>query len=439
MVTSVPPQAIEIESAILGAMINDPECIPDVVAKLKPNFFYQEKHRRIFEALRQMENEKASIDLLTVSEFLKSAGFLEEIGGSHYLAECSTTALSTANIDYHCGIVVDKYCNRKLINQCQTVTNDAFSKPADENIASMTSGISEIENILASRTDVINSNEGIQRLMNKIEWYEQNKGKRLGVSIGYRTIETIIPSIEPGETMLLAARPSIGKTAFACNITRSASFNGKKTGWILLESTADKIWMRLTCQQARVDNYKIKSGNLLDADWGAISGSFSRLNNNNIFISEDAGCNLDQMKSRIQHLIRKYGCELIIIDYIQQVSHKSENRNRELEQIMGAIKSIGIQHKVSMLALSQLSRDTEKRQDKRPILSDLRDSGALEQDADIVAFIHRENAYLHPSERKVSGDGSETAEFIVRKNRDGAVGTIELQFNNKYGTFEEGE
>ena len=436
MLDRIPPQNIEAEQAVLGAMLIEREAISKVAEFLRPEDCYREAHRLIFNAMLELFNKNDAVDMVTVIEFLRKGDKLEIAGGISYITSLANSVPTAANVLYHARIVEEKALLRQLIN-------------AATNIASMGyEGSEEVSGILDTAEKTILSVSSrrlggeftpiksiIFDAFNKIEQLYASKGSITGLATGFKDLDRLTSGLQPSDLILIAARPSMGKTAFVLNIAQHIGIREKKAvAFFSLEMSKEQLVQRMLCAESTIDSQRLRIGELEANDWTKLVSGADRLSAAPIFIDDTAGITVMEMRSKARRLKIEYDLQLIIIDYLQlmQGSSKgkgSENRQQEISEISRSLKGLAREIGVPVIALSQLSRSVESRQVKKPMLSDLRESGSLEQDADIVAFLYRDDYYNPDSEQK------NITEVIIAKHRNGPVDTIQLFFHKQFTKF----
>ena len=429
----IPPHSIEAEQSVLGALLLDKEAINTAVEHLKSDDFYKEANREIYEAVLVLNNRNEPVDLITLSEELKRRDTLESIGGITYLANLSSSIATTANTKYYCDIVEEKSILRRLIGSSNEIMGLAYDnsesvnaiiEKAEKNIFDITQG--------AHRKGFFPINEVLLTSFAQIEERAANKGQLTGITTGYADLDLKLSGLQKSDLVLLAARPSMGKTALGVNIATNASLkDNAKVALFSLEMSKEQLVQRIISSTAHVDLQKIISGNLVDDEWIQIVNAMAPLSKMDIYIDDTAGISMMEMKAKCRRLKIEKGLDMIVVDYLQlmQMDGRAENRQQEISAISRGLKGLAKEMECPVLAISQLSRAPELRSDHRPILSDLRESGAIEQDADVVMFLYRDEYYDKESEKK------SIAELIIAKHRNGPTGQIELVFKQEYTKF----
>ena len=438
----VPPQNIEAEQAVLGAMLIDKEAIAKASEILTSSDFYREAHRVIFNAMLELYNKNEAVDMVTVTEILKRDNKLEDIGGLAYITSLANVVLTAANVKYHADIVAEKSVLRQLVRVSTEIA--AMGYEANEDVGTLLdtaeSRILEISN-RKKKDDFTPINDVLMESVQNIEKLINNKGGLTGLPSGFADLDKLTSGLHPSDFIILAARPSMGKTALALNIVQNVALRAhKKIGgeprsvaFFSLEMSKEQLVNRMLCAEAGIDSQRLRVGEMGDKDWDALWGACDLMSKAKIYIDDTAGITVMDMRSRARRLKAEHGLDLIVVDYLQlmQGSGKRNNsgdRQQEVSEISRSLKALARELDVPVLALSQLSRSVEARQVKRPMLSDLRESGSLEQDADIVAFLYREDYYNPETENKHT-------ELIIAKHRNGPVDTVNLFFHKQFTKF----
>lgn len=438
----VPPQNIEAEQAVLGAMLIDKEAIAKASEILTSTDFYREAHRVIFNAMLELYNKNEAVDMVTVTEILKRDNKLEDIGGLAYITSLANVVLTAANVKYHADIVAEKSVLRQLVRVSTEIA--AMGYEANEDVGTLLdtaeSRILEISN-RKKKADFTPINDVLMESVQNIEKLINNKGGLTGLPSGFADLDKLTSGLHPSDFIILAARPSMGKTALALNIVQNVALRAhKKIGgeprsvaFFSLEMSKEQLVNRMLCAEAGIDSQRLRVGEMGDKDWDALWGACDSMSKAKIYIDDTAGITVMDMRSRARRLKAEHGLDLIVVDYLQlmQGSGKKNNsgdRQQEVSEISRSLKALARELDVPVLALSQLSRSVEARQVKRPMLSDLRESGSLEQDADIVAFLYREDYYNPETENKHT-------ELIIAKHRNGPVDTVNLFFHKQFTKF----
>ena len=438
----VPPQNIEAEQAVLGAMLIDKEAIAKATEVLSADDFYREAHRVIFSAMLELYNKNEAVDMVTVTETLKRDNKLEDIGGIAYITSLANVVLTAANVKYHAEIVAEKSVLRQLVRVSTEIA--AMGYEANEDVGTLLdtaeSRILEISN-RKKKNDFTAINDILMDSVQSIESLLQNKGGLTGLPAGFADLDKLTSGLHPSDFIILAARPSMGKTALALNIVQNVALRAHKViggeprsvAFFSLEMSKEQLVNRMLCAEAGIDSQRLRVGEMHDEDWTHLWDACDTMSRAKIYIDDTAGITAMDMRSRARRLKAEHGLDLIVVDYLQlmQGSGKRNNsgdRQQEVSEISRSLKALARELNVPVLALSQLSRSVESRQVKRPMLSDLRESGSLEQDADIVAFLYREDYYNPETENKHT-------ELIIAKHRNGPVDTVNLFFQKQFTKF----
>lgn len=436
MIDRVPPQNVEAEQSVLGAMMIEREAISKVSEILRPEDFYREAHRLIFNAMMELFNKNEAVDLVTVVEILRRDEKLEGAGGIAYVSALANSVPTAANVMYHARIVEEKALLRQLINTATNVAGMGYE--ANEEVTVIMDKaekmILEVANRKAGQ-EFASIKNIIFDVFDKVSELYSSKGGITGLPTGFKDLDKLTSGLQPSDLILIAARPSMGKTAFVLNIAQNIAIKEKKAvAFFSLEMSKEQLVQRMLCAEAPIDAQRLRIGELENNDWDKLVRAADRLAAAPIFIDDTAGITVMEMRSKARRLKIEHDLQLIIIDYLQLMqgsagSSRSENRQQEISEISRSLKALARELKVPVIALSQLSRGVESRQVKKPMLSDLRESGSLEQDADIVAFIYREDYYEPETERKNITD------IIVAKHRNGPVDSVQLFFHKQFTKF----
>ena len=433
--TPAPPQSIEAERSVLGALLQDGRAVSIAMEMLKEDDFYTPAHQAIYAAIRTLAQQSVAVDLITVDAELSRRGTLDGVGGSAYLVELLQYVPTTANVQYYISIVLEKSTLRQLIQAASVISRNCYSQQMElKDILSAAE--KSIFDIVMRRTggeQLVHIREVLFTTYAQIEELARLKGRVAGVTTGFTALDKLLTGMHGGELILMGARPSMGKTSIALNIAAAAARKGFGVAIFSLEMPREQIAMRLLCGDARVDMQQVRSGTLPDKGWMKLAQTVNPLSNEKIYIDDTAGLTPLQMRSRARRVMLEKGLDLIVVDYLQLMGAdtKSENRQQEVSEISRRLKSIALELKIPILACAQLSRANTQRTVKRPMLSDLRDSGSIEQDADVVMFLHRE-AYYNPSSEETN-----TAEVIIAKQRNGPLGTVKLNWLSEFTLFED--
>ena len=426
------PQSIEAEQCVLGSMITDKNAIAEAIEKLEEEDFYRDGHKVIFKTISEMFKDDMPVDLVTLLERLKATEKLEKAGGITYVSELGSSLLTTINLSAYIKIVKEKSILRKLIKASTSIIEDSYNKQGEvENV--LEGAEKRIFDIAEKRntSDFEPLNVVLERGFVEIERIFNNKGEITGVGSGFIDLDAKTSGFQKGDMVLIAARPSMGKTTFALNIAEHAALReGKSVVVFSLEMSKEQLAYKLLCSEANVDLLKLRTGALEDEDWENIARATGPLSKAKIYIDDTAGVSIMEMRSKCRRLKIEYGIDLILIDYLQLMSGSNpDNRQQEVSEISRSIKALAKEMECPVIALSQLSRAPEQRSDHRPMLSDLRESGSIEQDADLVMFLYRDEYYNKET------DDKNIAECIVAKQRNGPVGTVKLAFLGQLSKF----
>ena len=420
----IPPHSVESEQSILGSILLDKEAIITVTETIQPEDFYKEAHKIIYECMVKLNNKNEPIDLITLTEELRKQGHLEDVGGISYITSLSTIVPTTSNVKYYSDIVKEKSVLRKLIKVSNDILNLGYdnSTKVEDLLEKAEKQIFDISQEKSSE-DFQSINSVLMDTYDMIERLYTNKEEITGITSGFEDLNKKINGLQRTDLILIAARPAMGKTAFSLNLVQNAALKGNASVAVFsLEMSKEQLVQRMLSAQSHVELKKIKNGNLDENDWPRIIDAMSVLSNANIYIDDTPGIKISELRSKCRKLKIEKGLDLILIDYLQLMEgdNKNESRQQEISKISRSLKIIAKELNCPVVALSQLSRAPEQRSDHRPMLSDLRESGAIEQDADIVMFLYRDEYYHPDSERKNIG------EVIIAKNRHGETGSVEL-------------
>ncbi len=432
----VPPQNIEAEESLLSAILVDNTALLEVVETLSAADFYRTSHQKIYEAMTDLFDKAEPIDLVTLNNHLKEKGRLEAVGGSAFLARLVDVVPLAANAQHYARIVHDKAVLRRLIEKANAISKRCFQEqgPADEIVDFAENAIFEVTDKKASQA-FYPLHKLIDGNISFLEEKQKNKSLVTGVPTGFRQLDNLTSGLQNSDLIILAARPSMGKTALALNIARNAAVEaGVPVAVFSLEMSKEQLSLRLLCSEARIDSSRLRSGFLTDEDWHRVTDAASDLSDAPIFIDDSASLSAMEVRAKARRLKMDKGIGLIVIDYLQLMQGRAgaERRDLEISDISRSLKALAKEINLPVIALSQLNRMLEQRTDRRPRLSDLRESGALEQDADVVAFIYRDEVYNKEENNPNKG----TAEIILAKQRNGPTGDVRLAFLNAYTRFE---
>ena len=429
----IPPQNVEAEQAVLGAMLLSHDAVIVAMEKLQSQDFYRDVHRIIFAAMEHLHRENKEIDVITLPDELKRMKKLDDVGGLEYVLNLPNLVGSAANIEYYANIVAEKALARNLISTCTELTTEAYDgqKETEALLDDAERRILQLSDT-KNRGDFASVGAVVEVTLDKITKLYENKAGLTGLPTGFRDLDRMTSGLQPSDLILVAARPSMGKTAFTLNIAQNVGVRQHKTvAFFSLEMSQEQLVQRLLCQIAHIDSQKLRTGQLnSDEEWTRLTDACDKLYESPIYIDDTPGISVAEMRSKARRLKSEHGLDLIIVDYLQLMQGRNaESRQQEISEISRSLKALARELKVPLIALSQLSRSVESRQDKRPMLSDLRESGALEQDADIVSFLYREDYYDKETENQ------HITEVILAKHRNGPVGSVKLYFKNEFTLF----
>ncbi len=433
----VPPHSIEAEQSVLGGLMLDNRAWDTIADRVRENDFYRFDHRLIYRVMGKLSAQNQPIDVLTVAESLREINELENAGGEVNLFELANNTPSAANISAYADIVRERSVMRQLIAAANDIANNAFNPQGRNSTELLDEAERHVFAIAEQGARVggpINVKEYLAKTMERIDTLFQSKDPITGVPTGYHDFDAMTSGLQPSDLIIVAGRPSMGKTTLAMNIAEHVVIKSQAPVLIFsMEMPGEAIVMRLLSSLCRIDQLRIRTGKLEDEDWPRISSTVSMLSEAPLFIDDTPALSPVEVRARARRLTKEHGqLGLIVIDYLQlmQVPGNNENRTAEISEISRSLKSLAKELKVPVIALSQLNRGLEQRADKRPIMSDLRESGAIEQDADLIVFIYRDEVYNENSPDKG------TAEIIIAKQRNGPIGKTRLTFLGQYTCFE---
>ena len=432
------PNNLEAEKSVLGSMILSSYALEKSIDLLTEESFYSTINSSVFSVLKEMYEKKIPIDLTTLTTELKSKKKIDEIGGIEYLTEIIDYVPTAANIDHYIKLVQDAFILRKLIDVSTEITTSAYNNQnsVDETMDSAERKIlSIVNNRRASEFRTIK--DVLQETQNNLEILSKTKGDITGVPTGWYDIDKITSGLHENELIIIAARPAMGKTAFALNLATNVALNTNKSVALFnMEMGAEQLANRMISSLGQIEGRKLSTGNLANEDWKRVGEAISRLSDTKIYMDDTPGITIGEIRSKCRRLANsKDGLSIVIIDYLQLVSSSINyggNRQQEVSDISRSLKTMAMELKVPVVALAQLSRGVESRENKRPIMSDLRESGSIEQDADIVSFLYRDDYY---NKDKANSSNTSVSEFIIAKHRNGPTATIELLFKRDTSTF----
>ncbi len=432
------PSSKEAEQAVLGSMLISKYALQKCVEGVNPELFFYDNHRQLFSVLKELAENKKTIDFTVVIAELEKKKLLKTIGGLEYLVELTEKVPSASNVDNYIAIVVEKATLRKLIQESNAIIESAYNETDSVNEI-LDDAERKIFAVAKARksTEFKTIQEVLFKTQSDIEKLSQSKAEVTGLATGFLEIDKLMSGLQENELIILASRPGMGKTAFAMNVACNVAINEKKTVAVFnMEMSSEQLAMRMLSSIGQIDGFKIRTGRLEHNDWKRINEAISRLSDAKLFIDDTPGMTIGEIRAKCRRLAsQEDGLDLIVIDYLQLVggpSKYSGNRQMEVSEISRSLKTLAMELKVPIIALAQLSRLVEGREDKKPILSDLRESGSIEQDADIVAFLYREDYYKKDA---AIDDYTSKSEFIMKKNRSGPVGNVNLIFKRNTSTF----
>ncbi|NGP45217.1 replicative DNA helicase [Bacillaceae bacterium SIJ1] len=430
----LPPQNTEAEQAVLGAVFLDPASLTTASEIVVPEDFYKTTHQRIFETMLVLAEKNEPVDLVTVTSELADHKILEEIGGVSYLTQLADAAPTAANIEYYARIVEEKSILRRLIRTATDIIEDGYTR--DDEVESV---LSDAEKHIMAVSNRKNTGQFQQikdvlvETYDNIELLHTRQGDITGIPTGFSELDRMTAGFQRSDLVIVAARPSVGKTAFALNIAQNVGIHAEENVAIFsLEMGAQQLVMRMLCAEGNIDAQRLRTGKLTPDDWQKLTMAMGSLSNAGIFIDDTPGIRVNDIRAKCRRLKMEHGLGMILIDYLQLIqgnARSGENRQQEVSEISRSLKALARELEVPVIALSQLSRGVESRQDKRPMMSDIRESGSIEQDADIVSFLYRDDYYDKESESE------NIIEIIIAKQRNGPVGTVELAFVKEYNKF----
>ncbi len=432
----MPPQNIDAEQAVLGAMLIKKEAIAEVSQILKPEDFYRDAHKIVYEAMLTLFNKNEPADIVTVSEYLNNENLMEKVGGVTFITALANTVPTAANVTYHAKIVREKSDLRHLINTATDIAGMAYESSDD--VADVIDKSEKMIMEVANRQNVsafTPMRDIVMETFDKINVLYENKGGLTGIPCGFTDLDKLTSGLQASDLILVAARPSMGKTAFTLNIGAHVALKEhKNVAFFSLEMSKQQLVQRMLCSEGGIDSQKLRKGELDKNDWSKLVNVANKVAEAPLYIDDTAGITVMELRSKARRLKAEKGLDLIIIDYLQLMQGRTgkgatDNRQQEISEISRSLKAVARELNVPVIALSQLSRSVESRQIKRPMLSDLRESGSLEQDADIVMFLYREDYYDPETVNK------NITEVIVAKHRNGPVDTVKMFFKKEFTRF----
>ncbi|EGK10364.1 replicative DNA helicase [Kroppenstedtia eburnea] len=428
----MPPHNQEAEQAVLGAILIEPSVLVTVLERIRPEDFYRQAHQRLLQVITDLNEQGEPIDLVTVTSALSDRKLLDEVGGVSYLTELAESVPTAANVDYYSRIVEEKSILRRLIRTATEIATSGYTG-GDEVAHVIDSAEKKILEISQRRIGkgFTPIREILMETFERIESLHYNKGKLTGIPSGYTDLDRMTSGFQKSDLIILAARPSMGKTAFSLNVAQNVAVRaGVPVAIFNLEMSAPQLVQRMLAAEGNIDAQAFRTGELAEEDWEKLTMAISSLSEAPIFIDDTPGVTVFEIRSKLRRLQAEHGLGMVLIDYLQLIEGRGrDSRQQEISEISRSLKLLARELNVPVIALSQLSRAVEQRQDKRPMLSDLRESGSIEQDADIVSFLYRDDYYNEDSEKK------NIIEVILAKHRNGPVGKVELLFLKNYNKF----
>ncbi len=433
----IPPQALDAEQSVLGGLLLDNSAYDKINDLITANDFYKPSHQIIFAVMTELCRQDTPLDVVTIAEALKQRSKLEEIGGEVTLFELQKNTPSVANIVAYAKIVRERSVLRQLISTAGNIADSAFAAEG----RSITDILDEAERLVFGIAQTTTRGNGpisiaqhVTKAVDRIRFLYESGEPISGLSTGYKDLDELTSGLQPGDLIIVAGRPSMGKTAFAVNIAEHAALLSKKPILIFsMEMPGEAIAMRMISSLGRISQQNMRAGKLTDSDWPRISSALNLLSEAKLFVDDTPALSPAELRSRARRIAKQHGqLGLVVIDYLQlmQVPNNKENRTAEISEISRSLKALAKELNVPLIAASQLNRSLESRHDRRPVMSDLRESGAIEQDADLIAFIYRDEVYNENSSHKG------TAEIIIAKQRNGPIGKVRLTFMGQYSRFE---
>jgi replicative DNA helicase len=435
MVTAVdrlPPHNLEAEQSVLGSLLIDRDAIIKVASNIKPDDFFHGANGTIYSAILELYNRREPTDFLTLSDELARKERLDQVGGIAYLSSLLNAVPTAVHVEYYGKIVERTAVLRRLIDAGAQIVGIGYRDgiDTDEALDLAQKAVLDITQGRSNR-DFESIAEVLERFFDRIDYLQQHRGETVGVPTGFTDLDQLTGGLQKSDLIIVGARPSVGKTAFALGLAYGAAVtHGKTVGLFALEMSSEQLVQRLLSTETGVDAHRLRLGQIDDNEWDRVSRAFGRLAEAKIFIDDSAALNVMEVRTKARRLQAEHGLDLLVIDYLQLLSaRRSENRVQEISEISRGLKGLARELNIPVVALSQLSRGIETRADHRPMLSDLRESGSIEQDADIVMFLYRDEVYDPNTERKG------IAEIIVAKHRNGPVGSVNLRFFTQTGRF----
>lgn len=430
----VPPHNQEAEQSVIGAIFLEPQALITAAEIIMSEDFFRVAHQKIFQTMLRLSDQGKAIDVVTVTEELSAKKELEDVGGISYISEIANAVPTAANIGHYAKIVEEKSILRRLIRVATTIVEDGFTREDEVEalLAEAERKMMEVAN-RKNAGDFQHIKDVLVETYDNIEKLHSRKGDVTGIPTGFRDLDRITAGFQRNDLIIVAARPSVGKTAFALNVAQNvATKTDENVAIFSLEMGAEQLVMRMICAEGNIDAQVLRTGSLTTEDWRKLTMAMGSLSNAGIFIDDTPGIRVNEIRSKCRRLKQEYGLGMILIDYLQLIQGSGgsqANRQQEVSEISRSLKGLARELQVPVIALSQLSRGVEQRQDKRPMMSDLRESGSIEQDADIVSFLYREDYYDKETENQ------NMIEIIIAKQRNGPTGTVTLAFVKEFNKF----
>nr|WP_301515425.1 replicative DNA helicase [Halomonas sp.] len=435
----LPPHSLEAEQSVLGGLMLDNQAWDHISDRLAADDFYRYEHRLVFNVMLHLAEAGQPLDVVTLSEALEARDQLDSVGGLGVLAELARNTPSASNIRAYADIVRERATLRKLIRAANQIADGAFAsqgRPADELLNEAERLVFQIAEERPKTGGPIGMSDLLTKAVDRIDELFNLKGEMTGLSSGFRDLDEMTTGLQPSDLVIIAGRPSMGKTTFAMNLVEHAVISNDRPVMVFsMEMPAESLMLRMLSSLGRIDQTRVRTGQLEDEDWPRLTSAVNLLKDKQLFIDDTAALSPNEMRSRIRRVVREHGnMALIMIDYLQlmQIPGFSENRTGEISEISRSLKGLAKEFGCPVVALSQLNRSLEQRPNKRPVMSDLRESGAIEQDADVIAFVYRDEVY-NPD----NPDNQGLAELIIGKQRNGPIGTVHMAFIGKYTRFED--
>jgi replicative DNA helicase len=439
MAARIPPQNVEAEQSILGSLMLDKDAWDNIADQIVAADFYKPQNQRIFQAIGELHLKNLPVDLITVSNHLQSKGEMEGAGGTDYLVDTVNKTIGSSNIVSYAKIVREKSILRKMIQAGGEIIEDAYSEDFKEVDLFIDQAEEKFYRLSETKKSegLINPLEVVKSSVAKIEDLYRRKADVTGISSGFTQLDRMTSGLHGGELIIVAARPSMGKTAFSLNLAQHMALRHKKTvAYFSLEMSREAVMMRLLAAEARISMKDIRSGKISDAAWPKLIQAAGHISDSSIYIDETSGISPTEVRARARRLKARHGLDIIVIDYLQlmDLKQKVESRERAVSEISKALKALAKELDVPVIALAQLNRGVEGRTEKRPMLSDLRESGSIEQDADVIMLLYRED-YYDKDNAEVVGN----AEVIIGKQRNGPTGTVKMRWEAEFGRFRDAD